>query len=106
VTVDHFSRALCFAFGVTTISLQSVLPEGDWLRSGKMIVSHGFFRVPERDRERHGLWPGTLCYFGAISCGGRGVDTAESSNLAQRRLRVFSLGGDMRLSGHGCSGCY
>jgi hypothetical protein len=53
------SFVLCLAFGVAVPSVcESDVSVGGLLRSGTVIVSRNFFRVPERDRERRGFVAG------------------------------------------------
>jgi hypothetical protein len=59
LTGDGFSRPLCLALIVAVqLVCRSVVSEGGSPRSGTMVVSHSFFRVPERDGERDGFVTG------------------------------------------------
>jgi hypothetical protein len=61
LTAGRFYRPQCWAVGVAARPVRvSQVSDGDWLRSGTVVVSNSFFRTPERDREWHGLLPGAV----------------------------------------------
>jgi hypothetical protein len=68
------SIVFCLALGVPLrLVCESDESEGCSLRSGTMIVSHSFFRVPERDRKRHIiLWLGLGSIAGPTHIEGHG----------------------------------
>jgi hypothetical protein len=91
-----------------TFSLRVGRTGGGLAAVGTMAVSHSFFRVPERDRERLGFVAmGFVLLRDCLMSGrGGGVDTPVASHPASWRLGGLRFGWRPPTDWVGCSGCY